>query len=99
MTEDVQAKLLGLLKGPYSSLTLSYNDNGSNYQTVAQSDDDEQSGGNPFYEWVSEEERTKAREQNAIWTLQWYPHTPVGFNCIAASSLTAIMEHLGGEHD
>ena len=62
---------------------------------MAQSDDKKR--GNQFYDWVSEEERTKAREQNSIWTLQWYPHTPVSFNCIAASSLTAIMDHLEGK--
>lgn len=42
--------------------------------------------------WQSGDERKKAIDTNEIWTLQWYPNTPVGFNLIAASTLENLLE-------
>ena len=47
--------------------------------------------------WVSDLERTRAQETGDIWTLQWYPNTPVGFYCVAASSLEAVLK--AAQHD
>lgn len=93
----LEIELRSLLKGEFSSLSLSFNEGPApNYMTVAQEDDD------PFkkpYDWVSEEERQKARKTNSLWVLQWYPNTPIGFNAIAASSLPALFEALrSGEY-
>lgn len=44
--------------------------------------------------WVSPGERNRALQTGEIWTLQWYPETPVGFNLIAASSLEALRKAL-----
>lgn len=41
---------------------------------------------------MSEEEKQKALDTGEIWTLQWYPETPVGFICVAASSLTVLLK-------
>ena len=41
-------------------------------------------------DWVSKEERERAIALDSVWTLQWYPDTPVGFYKIAASSLEAL---------
>ena len=41
-------------------------------------------------DFVSPEEYIKAIDKNSVWTLQWYPETPVGFYMICASSLEAI---------
>lgn len=87
----LEQKLLALLKGEHSSLTLSFNDgNAPNYMTVAQwlEDHDEQ------HEWVSPEEREKAVATNRMWALHWYPDTPIGFFCCAASSLSVLLEHV-----
>ena len=47
---------------------------------------------NGFAEWVSDEERAKAIAEDSIWTLQWYPRTPVGFSAVCASTLEACLE-------
>lgn len=43
-------------------------------------------------DWISYEEQQKATETGEIWTLQWYPDTPIGFCRMAASSLNALLE-------
>lgn len=42
--------------------------------------------------WVSPKEREKALATGEIWTLQWYPETPIGFHRLAASTLEALLE-------
>lgn len=87
----VEAVLRGLLSGQHASLSLSFNDHASNYVSAAQWLDE------PSYpkgKFVSPDEKAKARATNCIWELQWYPDTPVGFYRIAASSLTALLEHV-----
>ena len=42
--------------------------------------------------WISPEERVKALETGDIWTLQWYPDTPVGFYLLAASNLDVLLD-------
>ena len=42
--------------------------------------------------WISDGEKQRAIETGHIWTLQWYPNTPVGFYVVAAASLSAL-EH------
>ncbi len=39
----------------------------------------------------SEAARAVAIETDSIWTLQWYPRTPVGFNYIAAPTLEELL--------
>jgi hypothetical protein len=43
-----------------------------------------------FDDFVSKEELNKAIKEDSVWKLQWYPHTPIAFNVICASSLAAI---------
>ena len=91
---DVERKLRGLLRGQFSSLSIGFNDDHAcNYVTAGEwpeyRDNEE-----CRIEWASDEERERAISQNSVWTLQWYPNTPVGFNCIGASSLGAIIAAL-----
>lgn len=88
---DLETKLRALLKGEHSSLTLSFNDEtATNYMTVADFIDDER-----FQtDWVSEAEKARAVETNSIWTLQWYPDTPIGSYSVSASSLLGLLEHV-----
>jgi hypothetical protein len=94
LVESAEAKLLGLLKGEFSSLTIGFNDDcACNYTSVAQwVDEDNLQDGAEL--WVSPEERVRAIENNSMWTLQWYPQTPVGFHKSAASSLGALLDSL-----
>ena len=50
-------------------------------QRVAQGDDDH---------WVSSEERQQAIDTDEVWSIQWYPNTPIGFYRLQASSWAAI---------
>ena len=45
-------------------------------------------------DFVSMDEWDKAVREDSVWTLQWYPVTPIGFHLIAASSLEAIQQAL-----
>lgn len=91
---NLENKLLGLLKGEYSSLTIDFNDgNAPNYMTVKEwCELHERSG--EGHEWVSEAEKEKAYAENKMWTIQWYPNTPTGFYRLSASSLDVLLEAL-----
>jgi len=71
-----------------ASLSLTHNEHKSYYRTVAQSVADEDFG---YVDWVSEEQKQKAIETNECWTLQWYPHTPVGFCILSAADLDVLL--------
>lgn len=71
------------------SLTLEHNEHKNSYQTVAEYlahiDGD-------LYDWPSNEEKQKAIDANELWTLQWYPRTPVSFIAVAAATLETLLE-------
>jgi predicted anti-sigma-YlaC factor YlaD len=67
-------------------LHLNHNEHRNYYQTVAECYDPE--------DFVSEDEWLKAIKEDSVWVLQWYPNTPIGFTCIAASTLEAIEDKL-----
>ncbi len=41
---------------------------------------------------IETNELHKAIETNELWTILWYPHTPVGFFQVAASTLDRALE-------
>ena len=46
-----------------------------------------------FYDsedFVSPEEWAKAMKEDNVWSIQWYPVTPVGFHRVCASTLEAL---------
>lgn len=77
-----------------ASLTLAHNEHKSYYRTVAEAVEREDFG---YKDWVSEEQKAKAIETNECWTLQWYPHTPVGFCLLSAADLDVLLEAAGKE--
>ena len=87
-------ELLTLLNGEFSSLTIGFNDDHASNHATAQRWHDEwgfYGGGrdDDRITWPSEEERLKAIRENSVWTIQWYPETPVGFCCVGASTFEA----------
>lgn len=97
MSEDeLQAALRSLLKGQHSSLTIGFNDDHACNYVTAEGWRDEYGfyGGDEkdIIDWASDEEREKAIRENSVWTVQWYPDTPVGFFCVGASTLKAAVE-------
>ncbi len=86
----LETLLRSLLHGEYSSLTLSFNDeHACNYMSAAAWNDD--SGDEQRFDFVSDEEREKALRDNSVWTLQWYPNTPVSFCMKSASSIGPLL--------
>ena len=45
---------------------------------------------NDWCDWENEAAKQKAIDTDEIWTLQWYPETPVGFCAIAAPTLADL---------
>ena len=43
------------------------------------------------YEWQNEEAKQRAIATGEIWTMKWYPNTPVGFNAVAAPTLQELL--------
>lgn len=92
MTTELQEKLLGLLKGEFSHLSIEFNSHACNYFDVAEAIE---TGYYDYTDWVSEVEKKLASEMNKVWVIQWYPNTPVGFHAIAASTLEACIAAIG----
>ena len=46
---------------------------------------------NEWCEWESEEAKKIAIDTDEIWTIQWYPDTPVGFCAVAAPTLADLL--------
>jgi len=96
--QDVEAKLLSLVTGPFGSFTLSFNtENG--YQTVEQRLKTKETDQLAVwveepdqFVWASDAERDKAIATNSMWELIWYPKGEVSSNCVAASSLEAVLD-------
>jgi hypothetical protein len=69
------------------SLCLSHNDHLDVYESVSDYYRD-------LEDFISQEEYQKCLETNNVWSLIWYPETPVGFCVIRAASLEAIQQQL-----
>lgn len=97
MGEEEEKLLLSLLNGEFSSLTISFNDaHAPNYCTAKTwlKEGPDSGGYTDLDDWVSEEERDAAIENNTVWQAHWYPDTPVGFYSLMASSLPALLAGL-----
>jgi hypothetical protein len=71
------------------SLTIEHNGYRDYYETIADAVEELEGY------WVSPEERERALSTGEVWTIQWYPDTPVGFHRVAASTLTAAINGTG----
>lgn len=41
--------------------------------------------------WANDESRKRSLETKEVWTLHWYPNTPIGFYKIAAPTLEELL--------
>lgn len=75
-----------------ASFQLTHNSHKDVYETAAQRIDD----GDDYYSnpgnWVSLEQRQLAIDTNSIWTVHWYPDTPIGFHFMHAAELPALTD-------
>jgi len=75
-----------------AALHLSHNEYAGNYDTVTEQLDNDCD----YYSndsWATPEEKQKAIDTNELWTLHWYPHSPVGFCLLHASTFEALMKY------
>lgn len=79
-------ELLGLLPAHKCGLELAHNDHKNVYETAADWIDS-----NDWCDWESEDAKQRAIDTDEIWTLQWYPETPVGFCAVAAPTLAELL--------
>lgn len=68
---------------------LSHNQHLNYYQSVEECIRDEDCD---YTDWVNEEQKQKAIENNDCWTLHWYPNTPNGFITLAAADLDVLLD-------
>lgn len=73
-------------------LYLQHNEHRDLYETAADYIAD-----NDRFQWKDEESKQRAIDTNEIWTLQWYPETPVGFCAAAAPTLEELLAYVNGE--
>jgi hypothetical protein len=68
-------------------LYLTHNRHKDFYKTAEEEIMDQQ-----LVDWENEEAKQEARDTNEIWTLQWYPETPIGSYHIAAPTLEKLLK-------
>lgn len=68
-------------------LYLQHNQHRDYYQSASEWIED-----NDQYYWKDEASKRAAIDSDSIWTLQWYPDTPIGFYAVAAPTLEALLE-------
>ena len=79
--------LLGLFPKHKCGLHLQHNDHRNVYEPVGQWIVD-----NDWCTWENEEAKQRAIETDEIWTVQWYPDTPVGFYALAAPTFEELLK-------
>lgn len=88
-TDELESTLRGFLQGEFSNMTINFNDHASEYIDAREA---LRIGRFQFVDWANDEEKEKAIGENSVWTIQWYPVTPIGFCKVGASSLKACVD-------
>lgn len=70
-----------------ASMHLEHNPQTGNYESVEQY----LLGCDNMYRFASPEARQRCIDTGELWTLQWYPQTPVGFIAVAAPTFAELM--------
>ena len=76
-----------------AALIVSHNDHKNSYATI----EEWESFLNMRPDWASEEERSKAIASDNMWSVQWFPDTPVGSCLKLASSLQACLNAIDAD--
>ena len=70
------------------TMTICHNDHKSVYETAERWLLDMGDWG----DWESDEAKQRAIAADSIWSIQWYPETPVGFIALFAPTLEELLE-------
>lgn len=71
-----------------AEMIVSHNEHKSNYETI---EEWELSRNLRPDDWASPQQRLQAIQSNSLWTIQWYPNTPIGFNIMCGADLQAVI--------
>jgi hypothetical protein len=82
--------VIGTTNLKYVSMTITHNEHKLYYQTAKQFIEE----GHVKSCFINQEEIDKAIETDEVWSVQWYPDTPVGSCIVYASTLSVIFEHI-----
>ena len=74
-----------------ASLHITHNEHKTNYESI------EEYTGEISREELSINERAKCIENDSIWELQVYKHTPIGFYKIYSSTFNGLFENLDSD--
>ena len=70
------------------SLSLIHNEHRDYYMTVIAWLNDH----NDIFSWENDEAKQRAIGTDEVWTLQWYPNTPISFHAIACPTLEELLD-------
>ena len=74
-------------------LSITHNTHTCLYQSASVwLEDQAREGGEAWFEWENDEARLRSIATGEIWTMQWYPETPVGFLAVAAPTLQELLD-------
>lgn len=91
-SNELSNELIKWLPKHKCGLYIEHNAHRDIYQTLQQFIDE-----NEHYDWSDEQEKLLALIRNEIWTIQWYPETPIGFHALAFGSLESMLKFSMGE--
>ncbi len=93
--ERLSAKMQEILPKHKCGLSIRHNEHLDYYQTIKQFIEGEE-----HFDWPSEAEKQLALKRDEVWTIQWYPITPIGFQSIAFGSLESLLNYFSeGKHE
>ena len=73
------------------SLTIEHNPHKDNYETAKEYLEDDIAGPGKD-DFATDEQCQRAIDTNELWTVHWYPDTPVGFYEVVAPTLEEALE-------
>jgi hypothetical protein len=68
---------------------LTHNDYKDNYETIAQEFAEDSQG---YYSDMTPEDKAECIRTDSLWSLHWYPSTPVGFNVVHGPTLERVLQ-------
>lgn len=77
-------------------LMLMHNEHRNDYKTMEEYIRDDAEGPRDGLLELSEEEQARCIATNEIWTLRWYPDTPISFYFVAAPTLAELLTKANG---
>lgn len=69
-----------------ASLTLTHNDHKDGYEDLREKLSDD------YYRDMSPEDKAECIRTDSLWTLHWYPNTPVSFYVVHGPTLERVLE-------